>query len=116
MTEDNDYQGAALVGAPRWSGSLWSTYKIGAGSLKGLGFGAGMVAVDHRNGSLDNSFSVPGYMRVDASAFYDLTENVRVSLAIKNLFDIDYIETPVSTTEIYAGAPLTALARLTVQY
>lgn len=116
VTKDNRYQSSSLVGAPRWSGSLWSTYRIGAGSLKGLGFGAGMVAVDHRNGSLDNSFSVPGYARVDASVFYDLSEHVRLSLAVKNLFDTDYIETPVSSTEIYSGAPLTALARLTARY
>src|SRR3546814_1250733 len=55
-------------------------------------------------------------MRVDASVFYDLSENVRISLAAKNLFDTDYIEAPVSNTEIYAGAPLTMLARLTAHY
>ncbi|MFC3675592.1 TonB-dependent siderophore receptor [Ferrovibrio xuzhouensis] len=116
VTRDTAFKGAQLAGAPRWSGSLWSTYKIGDGPLRGLGFGGGMVAVDHRNGALDNSFSVAGYMRVDASVFYDLNDHVRVSVAGKNLFDTDYIETPVSTTEIYAGEPLTVLARLTARY
>src|SRR3546814_7719092 len=41
VTRDNDYQTADLVGAPRWSGSLWSTDRIGAAPLKGFGFGAG---------------------------------------------------------------------------
>ena len=116
VTKDNDFQGAQLVGAPRWSGSLWSTYKFSDGRFRGLGFGGGVVAVDHRNGALDNSFSVAGYMRVDASVFYDLDDHVRLSLAGKNLFDTRYIETPVSATEIYAGEPLTVLARLTARY
>lgn len=116
ITKDSTYQGNSLVGAPTWSGSLWSTYKIGDGPLKGLGFGGGVTAVDARNGAIDNSFSVPGYMRVDASVFYDLNDHVRFSVAGKNLFDTDYIETPVGRTEIYAGEPLTVLARLTATY
>ena len=116
VTEDNTYQGNSLAGAPRWSGSLWSTYQIQGGSLRGLGFGAGLIAVDDRVGEISNTFAVPGYARVDASVFYDLNDRIRLSLAAKNLFDADYIETPVGRTEIYAGAPLTVLARVSAKY
>lgn len=116
VTKDNRYQGNSLAAAPRWSGSLWSTYQFQQGPLRGFGFGGGLVAVDDRTGHIDNSFSVEGYLRVDATAFYDLNDRVRLSLAAKNLFDADYIETPVSRTENYAGAPLTVLARVTARY
>ncbi|MFN4311557.1 MAG: TonB-dependent siderophore receptor [Ferrovibrio sp.] len=116
VTKDTTYQGNSLAGAPRWSGSLWSTYQLQHGPWRGFGFGGGLVAVDARTGNIDNSFSVEGYLRVDAVAFYDLNDHIRLSLAAKNLFDADYVETPVSRTEIYAGAPLTVLARLTARY
>jgi iron complex outermembrane receptor protein len=116
VTKDSTYQGNSLAGAPRWSGSLWSIYQFQQGALRGLGFGAGVVMVDSRVGEIGNSFAVPGYARVDASVFYDLNERIRLSLAAKNLFDADYIETPVGRTEIYAGAPLTVLARISAKY
>ncbi|MCW0233066.1 MAG: TonB-dependent siderophore receptor [Ferrovibrio sp.] len=116
VTKDSLYQGNSLAGAPRWSGSLWSTYQFLSGPLRGFGFGGGLIAVDDRVGEIGNTFAVPGYARVDATVFYDLNERIRLSLAAKNLFDADYIETPVGRTEIYAGAPLTVLARISAKY
>jgi len=117
ITKDTTYaEGNRLVGVPRLSGALWSTYQIQSGSLKGLGFGAGLIAVGERQGDLANSFDVSGYTRVDASVFYDIDPKTRIALNGRNLTDRKYIETVSEATEIYAGAPAQLLASLTVKF
>ncbi|MFZ5557340.1 MAG: hypothetical protein ACOZDY_11575 [Pseudomonadota bacterium] len=66
-----------------------------------------------REGDLANSFEVPGYVRADASVFYRAS-SWRATLGVRNVFDKEYIEAPVSRTEIYPGAPRTFMATLEV--
>lgn len=108
--------GNRLEGVPIMSGSIWSSYQLQDGPLRGLGFGAGVIAVGERQGDIDNSYDVSGYARVDASVFYDINENVRVSLNGRNLTDRKYIETVASTDGNYAGAPASAVASLSVKF
>jgi len=107
ITEDNLYEiGNRLNNVPEHAVSLWTTYEIQAGSLKGLGFGLGVFYVGERQGDLDNSFEVPSYTRTDASIFYR-RDNFRVGLNIENLFDVTYFETSESSLRVYYGAPFT---------
>ncbi|KTB90684.1 hypothetical protein AO073_21970 [Pseudomonas syringae ICMP 11293] len=117
VTKDTVYgKGNRLTGVPRMSGALWSTYQLQIGDLKGLGFGAGVIAVGQREGDLENSFDVSGYARVDASVFYDIDEKTRFSLNGRNLTDRKYIENVTDSTEIYAGAPSQVVASLSVKF
>ena len=117
VTKDTVYdKGNRLTGVPRLSGALWSTYQLQTGSLKGLGFGAGVIAVDQREGDLENSFDVAGYTRVDASVFYDIDDKTRISLNGRNLTDRKYIENVTDSTEIYAGAPAQIVASMSVKF
>jgi len=107
ITEDNVYEiGNRLNNVPEHAVSLWTTYEIQTGSLKGLGFGLGVFYVGERQGDLDNSFEVPSYTRTDASIFYR-RDNFRVGLNIENLFDVTYFETSESSLRVYYGAPFT---------
>jgi iron complex outermembrane receptor protein len=117
VTKDTVYdKGNRLTGVPRLSGALWSTYQLQTGSLKGLGFGAGVIAVGQREGDLENSFDVAGYTRVDASVFYDIDDKTRISLNGRNLTDRKYIENVTDSTEIYAGAPAQIVASMSVKF
>jgi iron complex outermembrane receptor protein len=117
VTQDTVYEkGNRLTGVPRLSGALWSTYQVQTGNLKGLGFGAGVIAVGQREGDLENSFDVAGYTRVDASVFYDIDDKTRVSLNGRNLTDRKYIENVTDSTEIYAGAPAQIVASMSVKF
>src|SRR3546814_376532 len=108
ITEDNTFEvGNRLQNVPRWSGSLWSTYEIQGGTMRGLEFGGGVFAVGRREGDLDNSFEAAGYARVDAFARYRINQSLQVSLNVDNLFDTDFIEAPVGRTQVYPGAPRT---------
>ena len=84
--------------------------------MRGLGFGAGVVAVGERQGDINNTYDVSGYARIDASLFYDIDENVRVSLNGRNLADRKYIETVASTDGNYAGEPASVVATLSAKF
>lgn len=118
ITQDEDYAiGNRLTGVPKWSSSLWSTYRFQPGSsLDGLKLGAGVQMVGARKGDLDNSFGVSGYYRLDATVSYQLTRQLEVSVTGKNLTDQDYIETPVSRTENHPGAPRSVYVALKARF
>ncbi|MHC5732847.1 MAG: TonB-dependent receptor domain-containing protein, partial [Nostoc sp.] len=68
VTEDIDISvGNKLLGVPENQASLWTTYEIQKGDLKGLGFGLGLFYVGRRAGDADNSFELPDYLRTDAA-------------------------------------------------
>ncbi|MEH1842599.1 MAG: TonB-dependent siderophore receptor [Nostoc sp.] len=106
ITNDNRYKvGNLLVNVPENSASLWTTYIIPKGSLQGLGGGFGMFYVGDRQGDLNNSFSVPSYLQLDAALYYR-RNNLRLALNLKNLSDVRYF-TPRSATQVYPSDPFT---------
>lgn len=116
VTKDDNLQPGNLIeGVPFNSASLWSTYEIQTGDLQGLGFGLGLFYVGERQGDLNNSFQVPGYVRTDASMFYRRS-NWRAAINVNNLFNVDYIEATQRRTRIDPGAPLTIRASLSVEF
>ena len=68
------------------SATLWTTYQI----LPQLQIGAGAIAMDKVYGNADNTKYVPGYVRYDAMARYNVNKNVNVQLNINNLSDVRY--------------------------
>ncbi|QKQ75101.1 TonB-dependent receptor [Nostoc sp. TCL240-02] len=105
ITKDNTFAiGNQLNNVPRNSGSLWTTYTLQTGSLKGLGVGFGAFFVGERAGDLANSFVVPGYTRLDAALYYQ-KDNFRIGLNFKNLSDIRYFEGSQGRTQVIPGAP-----------
>ena len=86
--------------------SLWTTYEIQRGNLKGLGFGLGLFFVGDRAGDAENSFEVPSYLTTDAAIFYR-RNNLRAAINIKNLFNIDYFESAFNRNRVFPASPLT---------
>ncbi|WP_409564231.1 TonB-dependent siderophore receptor [Methylobacterium sp. J-068] len=116
ITKDTTFAvGNRLVGVPRFSGSLWSTYQFQGGEFRGWGFGGGVVLVGRRTGDLNNSYTVAGYARVDATVFYDIDERYRFAVNMRNLTNARYIEQPYNQFNNAPGAPLTVLASITAR-
>ncbi|NDJ25545.1 TonB-dependent siderophore receptor [Nostoc sp. B(2019)] len=116
VTEDNLIpEGNRINNVPEHAFSLWSTYEIQQGNLQGLGFGLGLFYVGERQGDLDNTFSLPSYLRTDAALFYR-RNNFRAALNVHNLFDNEYFETGESILRVYAGAPRTVKFTLGWQF
>jgi catecholate siderophore receptor len=49
---------------------------------------------------------LPGYTRVDAAAYYSVTEQLRVQLNVENLLDREYFLTAHNNNNISPGSPL----------
>ncbi|MEG3168020.1 TonB-dependent siderophore receptor [Sphingomonas sp. LB3N6] len=113
VIESTDYAtGNSLIGVPKWSGSLWLTFEPDHGTLQGFGIGSGIYAASDRQGDLENSFSLGGYTRLDASAWYSMSRTIRLTLNVKNLNDDHYIESTVSRAQVTPAAGRTFLAGL----
>lgn len=97
--------GSDLVNAPRGSGNFWTRYNIPEGSLKGLGFGTGVIYVGKYWGGDPAStvyFPVPGYTRVDTAVYYKW-RRYDLALNIQNLFDRRFYLAVQTPTAIFAG-------------
>jgi len=106
--------GDQLLGVPYNSASLWTTYELQRGDLQGLGFGLGLVYAGERQVSLPNTFTVPSYLRTDATLFYR-QNNYRIGLSVKNIFNTDIYDTD-NGFSITPEAPLTVLGTVSVQF
>jgi iron complex outermembrane receptor protein len=118
VSKDNtDIVGNRLANVPKNQFSLWTTYEIQQGSLQGLGFGLGLFYVDHRQGDLDNTFTLPSYFRTDAALFYR-RNNWRAQLNIQNLFNIDYFSSASYgfRLNVNPGAPLSIVGTISVDF
>jgi iron complex outermembrane receptor protein len=105
ITKDNTFAvGNRLTNVPRNSGSLWSTYTLQTGKLKGLGIGFGIFAVGERAGDLENSFVLPAYLRLDAALFYQ-KDDFRIGINFKNLSNTRYFEGSQGREQVIPGAP-----------
>lgn len=112
--EDNSLPvGDRLVNAPRNGGSLWTTYEIQRGRLKGLGIGAGIFFVSDREATLPNTIDIPSYIRTDATLFYR-QPNYQIALTLKNLFDKRYYDSQGFL--LTPGSPLTVIGSVSFKF
>jgi iron complex outermembrane receptor protein len=113
---DDTIVGNQLFGIPRNKASLWTTYEIQQGSLKGLGFGLGFEYVSNRFGDLANSFRVGDYLIGNAAIFYR-RDNYRFAVNIRNLANANYIRALTGNDGgLEPGEPLTVVGSFSIQF
>jgi iron complex outermembrane recepter protein len=116
VTKDNSIPvGNKLRGVPENQASLWTTYEIQKGNLRGLGFGLGLFYVGERQGNEANSFQVDSYLRTDAALFYR-RDGFNAAINIRNLFDTDYVSTPFRQSAVQRGAPFTIIGSISWEF
>ncbi|MEM0981576.1 MAG: TonB-dependent receptor [Cyanobacteria bacterium P01_H01_bin.58] len=93
ITEDDQglLEGNRRFSVPNHNFNLWTSYDIQNGPLEGLGFGLGFNFVGERFGDNANSYELDNYFLTNAAISYQ-HDNWRAGLNIRNLFDVDYIE------------------------
>ena len=84
--------------------SLWNTYQL----TDAFGVGLGVTYQDESFINASNTAVLPSYTRVDAAAFYDISDDLRVQLNIENLTDELYFPNAHATHQASVGAPLNA--------
>ena len=97
---------------PRHQFSLWNRYDVS----DSMGVGLGVVARSKMYSSIGNAVTLPGYVRVDAAVFFELTEGVEAQLNVENLLGADYFATAHNDNNIAPGAPTTARATLRFRF
>ncbi|WP_347453178.1 TonB-dependent siderophore receptor [Acinetobacter thermotolerans] len=85
-TDQTVYNGNQMPNVPKNSATLWTTYDL----TPAFTIGAGAVAMDKVYGDLANTKYVPGYVRYDAMARYNVNKNVDLQLNVNNLTDERY--------------------------
>lgn len=116
ISEDDVFtEGNSLRNVPENAASLWTTYQIKSGNLRGWGLGLGLYYVGERQGDFNNSFSLPSYVRTDASLFYR-RRNLSASLNFQNLFDVNYYQGARNDLRVIPGAPFTVFGKVSVEF
>jgi len=116
IAEDDVFEeGNSLSNVPKNGASLWTTYQIKSGNLRGWGLGLGLYYVGERQGDLNNSFSLPSYLRTDASIFYRRS-NLAASLNFQNLFDVNYYQGARNDLRVIPGAPFTVFGKVSLEF
>ncbi|MGZ8418785.1 MAG: TonB-dependent receptor [Allosphingosinicella sp.] len=97
---------------PRHQFSVWNRYNVS----KALGFGLGVIAASRSHASISNAVTLPGYARVDAALFHELSDGIEAQVNVENLLGADYFATAHSDNNIAPGAPTTARATLRFRF
>lgn len=116
-SDNTDIVGNRLANVPGNQVSLWTTYEIQQGDLEGLGVGLGLFYVSDRQGDLDNTFTLPSYLRTDVALFYE-RESWRAQINFENLFDVGYFSSATFNSRFLAnpGAPFSVTASVSVEF
>ena len=103
---DGDRDGSDLAPRelPDTTFNVWSNYQV----TEKLGIGLGLTHQSESFSDNNNTTVLPSYTRLDAAAFYDVNESLRVQLNIENLTDELYFPNSHTDDQISVGAPLNA--------
>jgi iron complex outermembrane recepter protein len=107
--------GNRIDNVPEHAASLWTSYELQSGDLKGLGFGLGFYYAGDRYADLDNTSILPSYFRTDSAIYYK-RDNWKLALNFRNLFNETYYETSQARNIIYPGAPFTVIGSFSIQF
>lgn len=112
--------GNRLVNAPRNAASFWMTYDLPWEPVRGLTVGAGSYLQSQKAGDRFNSFELPGWVRMDLMAKYQIpVEKARLTLQfnVQNLLDKEYYEASAgSNTSVLPASPRTFMGSIRVEY
>ncbi|MEP2736932.1 MAG: TonB-dependent receptor [Erythrobacter sp.] len=84
--------------------SVWNMFQV----TDRFGFGLGATYQSESFVNNGNTAVLPDYLRVDAAAFYDVSDNVRIQVNVENVTDELYFPNAHSTHQVTVGAPLNA--------
>ncbi|MES2889802.1 MAG: TonB-dependent siderophore receptor [Pseudomonadota bacterium] len=109
VTRDNNLPvGDQLVNTPRHQASVWVRHDFE--SLPGFGVGVGGYHVGKREAELPNTWTVPSYTRLDASAYWRVDAKTDLGLHVKNVTNKRYHDSQDNL--LYPGAPTNVLVSL----
>ena len=97
---------------PEHTFNLWGQYQV----TSQFGIGAGLTFQDESFADNGNTVTLPSFVRVDAAAFYDVSERLRLQVNIENLTDTEYFPNSHTANNITVGAPINARFTVTGRF
>lgn len=94
---------------------MWTRYDIIQNDYRTLGTGFGVLYTDDWFITADNTYSLPGYTRIDLAVFYDVGR-WRSSLFLENLTDETYAIGANGNTTVLPGAPISLRGTIGVSF
>jgi catecholate siderophore receptor len=104
--------GAKVAQVPHNTVSLWNNYRF----HPRFGAAVGVIYRSEMFATIDDTVTLPGYTRVDAAAYFSLTDTLRLQLNIENLLDKEYWANADSNTNLSPGSPRAARLGLTARF
>ncbi len=92
--------------------SLWNSVDV----TDRFGVGLGLTHQDESFIDNGNNAVLPGYTRVDAAAWYDVSDDWRVQVNVENLTDTTYFPNSHATHQVTVGAPINARFAVTGRF
>ncbi|MGI8944355.1 MAG: TonB-dependent receptor [Qipengyuania sp.] len=103
--------GARLQQLPRHQLTLWNRID----PTERLGLGLGVIHQSAQFASFTNTVELPAYWRVDAAAYYTLSDRFSLQLNIENLFDETYYPSAHGNNNIQPAEPFSVRAGFRVE-
>jgi catecholate siderophore receptor len=104
--------GAQVAQAPHHTFSFWNHYRM----MARLSGGLGILNRSDMYAGIDNTVTLPGFVRADAAVYYSLSERMRVQVNVENLFDRRYYVNANGNNNISPGYPRAVRAGLVVRF
>ncbi|MGE0380312.1 MAG: TonB-dependent receptor [Hyphomicrobium sp.] len=81
--------------------SLWNKYRF----LPQWAAGVGVISRSEMFASIANDVTLPGFARLDAALFWDISDNLKAQLNVENVLDTEYYATAHNDNNITPGSP-----------
>jgi catecholate siderophore receptor len=104
--------GAQVAQVPHHTFSLWNRYQI----VPRVGVGLGILNRSDMFAAIDDSVVLPGYTRVDAAVFVNLSERISMQANIENVLNSRYYLNADSNTNISPGSPAAGRISLVARF
>jgi catecholate siderophore receptor len=101
------YNADSINEVPGKTFSIWNLYEVDSK----LSLGLGIVYKGDTIGKGDDA-KLPAYTRIDAAAYYEIDDNMRVQLNLENLADKLYYPHNYDDHQVSVGAPMHATLKL----
>jgi catecholate siderophore receptor len=123
MTAGYSYQDAKLRGndvvrlgqVPKHQASLWNRYDFGGG----FGLGLGVIHQSSQFAAIVSNpatTKLPAFTRVDAAAYYSVSDQVKVQLNIENILNEQYFSDAHNNNNISTGAPINGRLSVSLKF
>ena len=111
--------GKRLAAVPRHAGSFWGNYDFSNLGAPGFNSGLGLYAVGKRAGNNENTYDLPGYVRLDAMLKYSKKiglSKVSAQFNVRNFLDKGYFTTGGGNGFAIPAEPRTFLGSIRVEF